>query len=312
MIASLSRAAAALVLSAAVLGACQSSGPSSAPVESSDALADRVTERFDASMAQLDGFRVAALGTALFYVGTGDSTQAFGVIPDPSEPPPADMLTASMFSYYPPNGRYVAEGIRGAEFKGVVERDGVQAYVVETTDPTAIGMSSDSSKTDNLARVYVDAETFDVRELYHRFRLDTLAQPLAQRILYEEWRDVDGSRFPFRVRRIQEGMLQLITQEQKMIAGGSLAIREQSANSMPPGPERDAAVAAVAREKRIYERGIAEDILSIADVTLNPAVPDSLLRERAFYPFPAEGRPNPGYQSRPLQDGAGTPGGPIQ
>ena len=115
-----------------------------------------------------------------------------------------------------------------------------------------------------------------MRELFHRFEVDTLAQPLAQRILYDDYREVaEGVRMPFRVRQIQEGNLQLIPEEVKMVRGADIALREQRAQTLPPA-RRDSALREIAREKRFFAEGINEVILSIDSIRVNVPPPDTL------------------------------------
>ena len=298
------------VLVFAGLAACESDGPEgipSGPVESADALADAVEARFDASIAGLDAFRAFGAGVSIYYVAGPDSLAPFGLVRDPESGPPSDPIAANIFGYFPPNGRIVAQGLRGATFAGTAERGGVQTYVAETTDPASVGLGADSTARDHLVRVYVDAETFEVRELYHRFMLDTLAQPLAQRIVYEDWREVAGedgatARFPFTVRRFQEGLLQVVSDDERMIVGGQLGMQEQGAQRLPAGPKRDSALAAIARRKRVYEDGVAEDVLVLSRIEVNPVIADSLMRPRN--PFPFLDRERGGVRDENLMEGA--------
>ena len=133
--------------------------------------------------------------------------------------------------------------------------------------PTAPGTQ------DHLARLYVDAETFDVLELFHRFKADTLSQPFAQRILYDDYRELaSGVRVPFRVRQLQEGLLQLIPEEVRIVRGGDLGIRERQAYSLPI-QQRDSALRAVEREKRFLIEGVKEVELRVDSLVLDVTPP---------------------------------------
>lgn len=272
----------ALVLSLLLLiAACQGQGADTdtpvGPTADPIALAPRLAATYDEGLASLDNFRVFALGTSLYYIAVGDSTnRTFQLVRDPEAGMPNDLNAGNLFAFFPPNPRYLADNLGNMAPGETVERDGVRTLVFESTNPLHMGFRPVEGTINHFARVYLDAETLDVRELYHRFEVDTLAQPLAQRVLYDEYREIaDGVRIPFRVRQIQEGNLQLITEEARMIRGADIALREQQAQALPPA-RRDSALRLIAREKRFFTEGINEIILAIDSVQVNVPLPDTL------------------------------------
>ncbi|MEL6615923.1 MAG: hypothetical protein AAFQ43_09305 [Bacteroidota bacterium] len=277
-----------LLVLALALAACTSdpapeaSGddPSPAP-EASDpaevsAFLDRLDASYDDGLGDLGTFRVFGAGTSLYYVAATDSTGTnYELVRDPDAGAPTDRNAIRLYALYPPNTRYLARSLRNATLRGPVERNGAQTYVLETDNPRDVGIPPARETNSHLARVYLDAETLDVREIFHRFRADTLAQPLAQRTLYEEYREVGGVRLPYRVRQVQEGLLQIISEEQRIMKGGELGLREQQAQMMPPA-QRDSVLREIAREKRFFTEGVNEVILRIDSVAVGVEPPETL------------------------------------
>lgn len=252
------------------------SAEASDPAEAA-AFADRLSEAYDEGLGDLGTFRVFGAGTSLYYVASSDSTGTnYELVRDPDAGAPNDRNAIRLFSLYPPNTKYLARTLRDASLRGPVERDGAQAYVFETDNPRDVGITAARETNSHLARVYFDAETLDVREIFHRFRSDTLSQPLAQRTLFEEYREVaDNVRLPYRVRQIQEGLLQVIPEGQRIMKGGELGLREQQAQMMPPA-QRDSVLRQINREKRFFTEGVNEVILRIDSVAVGVSAPEAL------------------------------------
>ncbi|MEM1054229.1 MAG: hypothetical protein AAGI52_01780 [Bacteroidota bacterium] len=258
------------------LAACESdSEPSAAVGVSTLELGPELARAYEEGLGSLDNFRVFALGTSLYYISVGDSTRrTFQLARDPEAGMPNDPVAGNLFAFFPPNLDYIAGNLPNMTAGGEVEREGEQTLVFESAQPEHVGFGASRDATNQLARVYLDAETMDVRELFHRFEMDTIATPLAQRILYEDYREIaDGVRVPFRVRQIQEGVRP--TEDQVLVAGARFAMREQQAQQLPAG-EREIALNDLEREKRFFREGINEVTLTIDSVLVNVAPPDTL------------------------------------
>ncbi|MEM6326428.1 MAG: hypothetical protein AAF791_04855 [Bacteroidota bacterium] len=260
------------------LAACESDSDPAVTgglAETTIELAPRLTEQFNEGLGSLDNFRVYALGTSLYYVSVGDSiNRTFQLVRDPEAGMPNDRVAGNLFGFFPPNLRYIAGNLPNMGAGGAVERDGAQTFVFESVEPEHAGFRAVTGTMNHLVRVYLDAETMDVRELFHRFEHDTLDTPLAQRIVYDDYREIaDDVRVPFRVTQVQEGIRP--SNEQVMIRGASFAIREQQIQQLPPG-EREAAMNELEREKRFFREGINEVTLSIDSIRVNVPPPDTL------------------------------------
>jgi len=269
-------------LSALALAACNpgASGGDALPAEDANpnTVVDRLGETYATGLGSLSAFEVFAEGTFVRYVATEDSARGriFSLVRDPLAPQPRDPEAANLFAFYPPVGGYLAKTLGDARMTGPVEREGVRSYVLETTDPTDVGFPPAEGSKDHLARVYLDAETLEIRELFHRFKVDTLSLPFVQRVLYDDYREVaPGVRVPFRVRQRQEGLLQLIPDKIRIFRGGEVGIRERQAYSLPAGAEQDSMLRDVAREKLLLNDGIKETEFAIDSLRVEPLAPEA-------------------------------------
>lgn len=243
-----------------------------------DDLASRLDARYAEGLGTLESFHVYAAGTSLYYIGAEDSTGArtFELTPDPDAVAPRDPMAASLLRFYPPNPRYLASRIDPASVRGPVEREGAQTVVFESETPQDAGFVPVPGTTNHLVRVYFDAETLDVRELFHRFSVDSLERPVAQRLLYDDFREVaDGVRLPFRVTQIQEGPIP--SSEAATVQGAQLAIREQRARLLPPSVGRQQELIDIARAKRLLTEGVREVQLRVDSVLTNVPAPTPAL-----------------------------------
>ena len=266
----------ALVLfSVLALAAC-TSGTSGDPLPEGEAspetVASRLGEAYASGLGSLESFEVFAMGSSVRYEATEDSARGrvFSLVRNPAAPPPTDPEAANLFVFYPPVGGYLAETLGDARLTGPVEREGVRSYVLETTDPTDVGFPVAEGTREHLARAYIDAETLEVRELFHRFKADTLDIPFVQRVLYDDYREVaEGIRVPFRVRQRQEGLLQLIPQKVRVFRGGQLGFKEQQAAMLQPSARR-AAMRDIERERRLLSEGVKELEFTVDSLRVSP------------------------------------------
>ena len=261
------------------LAACQADDSPRATVEVGDAadVLPGLAASYEGGLGSLRTLRVFGAGTSLYYVATADSAgaePALRFVRDPEAAPPTDPSAANLLFFYPPDTRYLAAHLDSAAVSGPVARDGTDAYVFESNEPSDAGIPAVPGTADHLVRVYVDAQTLDVREIFHQFRLDTLATPLSQRILYDEYREVGrGVRLPHRVRQIQQGLRP--SEQEVIVRGAPLAVREQQAQGLPPA-QREAALRQIEREKRLLTEGVNEVTLRIDSVRVNVPKPRSL------------------------------------
>ena len=261
----------ALALLVLSLAACESEP---VVVDSSEALGDRLREQFERNVGSVEALSVAGAGVRADFRASGDSGQARLVptfVPVDSasyEPQAAQLLTT-----YLPNVPGLADALRSGTFVGERRRDGRPAYVASTTDPAMTGGSADG--VSRSARVFVDPVTFDVLEIEQSARVDTFAQPITRRLVYEDFREVEGVRLPYRVRQLDRGQDQQLSESdlatRRVFLGGRLALERQQAEALPPGPERDAAVARATRALENLEAGVQEVVLTVDSVRVTRA-----------------------------------------
>ncbi len=84
-------------------------------------------------------------------------------------------------------------------------------------------------------------------------RVDSLERPLTQRLIYEDFRTEDGLTLPYTVRRVEEGMEQYVTDDNRMIQGGRLGMAKQRLEAAPPSPGRDAELARIEGELAVLD-----------------------------------------------------------
>ena len=245
------------------LSACE---PASQPVSSAAELADRMRARFASNVGAAEALAVTGAGIRATFASVADSAAA-GFTPTYAfvDSLGADPEAAALLPAYLPNVPALASAIATGTFVGQRQRDGRAALIVSTADPALTG-----SPTDGIARstrVFADPETFDILEIEQSARIDTLVQPIVRRFVYEDFREVEGVRLPFRLRQLDSGQDQQLSASDRsarqMVLGGQLAMAQQRAEALPAGPERDAAVARATRDMQNLQQGILEVVLEI-------------------------------------------------
>jgi hypothetical protein len=157
--------------------------------------------------------------------------------------------------------------------------DGRDVYVVEALRPREFLMLNPAIRQDSgyVARVYVDAETFRVAGL----RVEQPAPPgaprpelgpLVQMHRYRDYREVDGVVLPFETRLRLEGLLAMMGEEEKVVAGAGLAMRRAQAEQAPPGV-RARRLAEVDREIRYYDEGVLSQTFTVREVRVGVPPP---------------------------------------
>lgn len=260
----------ALLLPLLLLAACRSQ-----PTTSRD-LAERMLERFDANIGDATAFTVAVSGHELRYTLSADSSAAerFLVSIVPMQGMVQDPLVQAMVTSYLPNvpllAATFADSARAATpLIGPVSRGGADVYAADASD-----VAPDSAGgTPNRARlaVYVDATTFQVREVERTVRIDSLARPLSLRLFYEDYRTVDGVTLPHRIRVRQDGFEQLLDERARTVEGGQLTLQSQQLRQMPSTPERAAMIEGIERRLRALTEGVEEATAEVTRVTVQRA-----------------------------------------
>ena len=243
----------------------------SAPITSVDTLADRMLARYEGTLGEVEGMTVYADGATATYTPNVDSLvlNPFVLQIQPASDGPGEAQAAQLLYSHVPNVPRLARGLRSAELSGPIDYEGSRVYVFATDDPTTI-LGDGAAPADRRGtvdfRVYVDAETFDVREIYQGVSDTSFARPYVNRLVYDDFRTVDGVTLPFRVRQIETGADALMTPESKTVARGQLELQRRVAANQPSGPDRDAALAEVDRQLRIVNEGLAEATLTVDSV----------------------------------------------
>ncbi len=239
-------------------------------LKTAESVADAVRERYDANLGAIDSFVVVSKGVEARYVPSGDTTglDRFGM---PEVNPVGDSQiapeTAQLLANHVPNGRRLAQGLRAAVFGGVVTRDGRRAYLLQSDDPgVLIGEPGSGSEAGLETRVYVDAETFDILEIYRGIAADSTTEAITGRIVYSDFRDVDGLRLPYRVREITTGLSSAMDPDTRMVQGGAVALQKRQLEMAPASPERDERLAQVEAQLRLLNEGIMENEVVIESV----------------------------------------------
>lgn len=258
-----------------LLAAC---GDSDAPevetpgeaLTSADAVADAMMERFESNVLATDGFTVTAAGAEMRYrPAEADSTGLDPLRIEGGQAGDAPLGPGyELLGEHVPNVARLARGLRRATLVGRVDRDGRDAYLFTTNDPSVLlGEESYVAAGDSTTtRIYVDAATFDVLEIYRSLQDSTLAEPITDRLVYSDFRDVDGLTLPFQIRHVLTGVSQALDDNAKMVRGGQLGLAKQQLESQPPSPERDAQLAEIESELRAITEGVAERTLTIEAV----------------------------------------------
>ena len=247
------------------LSACE---PASQPVSSSAELADRMRARFESNVGAAEALAVTGAGVRATFRSPGDSTaERFAPTYAFVDSLGADPEAAALLPAYLPNVPALASAIATGTFVGQRQRDGRPALIVSTADPTASGSADGIARS---MRVFVDPETFDILEIEQSARIDTLAEPIVRRFVYEDFREVDGVRLPFVLRQLDSGQDQQLSPSDRsarqMVMGGRLAMAQKQAEALPAGAERDAAVARAERDMQNLQQGVLEVALQIDSV----------------------------------------------
>ena len=262
-----------LVSLAAAVGACGDAAPADgaaaatydSEAASSAEVAERMTARWEQRFAGVDSFAVEGAGLRLIYRATPDSVRAAGGLDwfqtqaVRLDSAALDLTSAELIEQQIPNVPRIAAGFTGATFGGVQTLGGRRGYVLSSEDPGALigspGNAGPDAGVTQTLRLLVDAETYDVLEVLTTVRVDSLERPLTQRLVYEDFRSEDGLTLPFTVRRVEEGMDQYVTDDQRMIQGGQLGVQKQRLEQQPPSPQRDADLKAVEDQLRMLQGG---------------------------------------------------------
>lgn len=265
-----------LLLVALLVSACgdgaetDTDAPPAAELATADAVADAVLERYDANVGATDSFVVTGAGVEARYTAIDDTTGLDQFGPPEISPvgdAPAPPESAQLLANHIPNGRRLAKGLRSAEFGGLVTRDGRRAYVLTSDDAgVLLGAPGNAGGPDLEVRVYVDAETFDVLEIYTSAATDDASEPTVGRIIYSDFREADGLRLPYRVREVTTGLSSMIDDDTRMVQGGALSLQKRQLEAAPPGPERDAQLAQVNAQLRMLNEGVLENEVVVESV----------------------------------------------
>ena len=268
----------AALLALAACGLDDAAEPADAEDEApltAEAVADRMLARYESTLGSVDGFTVTAGGAEARYTLAPDSAGLDRFGPPQVAPvgdAPVSQAEAQLLFVQVPNVPRLARGLRGARLEGPISRDGRRAYALVTDDPGAIlgapGVVAPDSTTDREFRVFVGAETFDVFEIYQSARADTSAEAVTSRLIYSDFREVDGLVLPYAVRQVETGLNQMISEEERMVMGGQLGLAIQQAGQMPAGPEREARLAELEAQRRLIGEGTAEASLQVESVTV--------------------------------------------
>lgn len=237
----------------------------------------RMLERLQADYGDVQAFTVVSDSALLHFerLPGGDSLPTFrvrsGTNDEALAPLPSD-------PYRLPVPAVLAQLRTGGRLAGQDTLDGRRVYVVEAERPREfLGLPPTATDSTLTVRVYVDAETFRVVGLRVQQPVPTGAPrpeagPLVETHRFEDYREVDGVVLPHRTRLRLDGLLAVTPEEDKMIAGASLAMRRAQAESLPPA-ERAIAEAAIDREIRFYEEGVLTGTFTVREVRVGAPSP---------------------------------------
>lgn len=267
-----------LLLTLASVAACgpqadgvAGSGDKPAPIASKDAVLDSMLARFETAMGRASGFTVQAGGVVAVFSALPDT----GMVLAPPSLTPGNLSNLNpnapeMLYTYMPNVRRIAWGMRQGEMNGPIDRNGSSVYILSTDDPEhVLGLpKSEATNESKSLSVFVDAETFAVREIQQSMRVDSLERPISMRYVYSDFRPIDGVSLPFSVRQIKEGVDQLVTSMMRMVEGGQLTMALNQAKQAAPSPERDRQIADLERQMRAMQEGVDEMELIVDSIRL--------------------------------------------
>ncbi|NNF57246.1 MAG: hypothetical protein HKN04_03310 [Rhodothermaceae bacterium] len=239
-----------------------------------DDIADRMVARFEANFEDVLFFTTTTADLEASYErDTADSLGAFTTEVAPRDPATPPTTPPQLATYLVPEALRLAHGLRqGAQLAGPTPHEGHRVYVLDAENPVALTAAPEASATALVgARLYIDSETFDVREI--RFEVagedSSQAEPVVQRILYDDFQEVNGVVLPFTVRTVTSGLLSTLPDDYRMVMGGRLGLERAQAEQLPPGPQRDEALREIEAQERFLNEGILEDVLTVETVRIN-------------------------------------------
>ncbi len=265
-----------LVLLPVLVLASACGDPTEAPAEeltSVDAVTDAMLARYTDNLGDVESFTVVGGGAEARYTVSGADTTGLDRFDPPQVTPVGDAAPeseAQLLFVQVPNVPRLARGLQTADLAGPLTRDGRRAYVLTTTDPGALfgepGLSTPDTTETREFRVYVDADRFDVLEIYQLVASDTLRAPVTSRIIYSDFQETGGVTLPHTVRQIQTGLNLTIPDDERMLMGGQLGIAMEQLRRQPASPERDARVAHIEAQQRMIGEGLSEATLTVESV----------------------------------------------
>lgn len=264
-------AVAALLALAACGDAADAPAPSADGAADAATVADAMLAQYQEGFGSVDDFTVVAAGAEARYIAADDDSTGLDRFGSPQISAVNDgdvPLAAQLLLVQVPNVPRLAQGLRTAEMQGPIQRDGRSVYVFTTDDPGVLvgepGQAPADSSSSRTFRVYVGADTYDVFEIYQAVTTDSL--DVTSRIIYSDFRDVDGVRLPFHIRQVETGLNAGISSDEKMIMGGQIGLALQQTQAAPPSPERDARIAELEAQRRLIGEGVMDSELTVEEV----------------------------------------------
>jgi hypothetical protein len=256
---------------------------------------ERMIERMHADYGDAGSFTVVSDSALVHFerVTSADSLPAFSVSAASND----DARQPMPDPYHLPSPSALALLRTEGRLTGTDTLDGETVYVVEALNPRAFMMMNPAVRQDSgySVRIYVDSETFRVTGL----RVEQPAPPgaprpdagpLVQMHRYQDYRETDGVTLPFRTRLRLEGLLAVIPEEEKMVAGAGLAMRRAQASQLPPAL-RERRLAEVDREVRYYDEGILTGTFTVREVRVGAPSPLPDMPAAPGPPAPADTPP---------------------
>lgn len=241
-------------------------------VASAEDLTRRMAARFEDSFGDAEQFTVLAGGFRSTYTLNPDTSQMerFLLTMTPTDSASTDPSVQMLVQSHLPNVPLLADGFREAPMSGPFERDGVPVYMLESDQAGAtVGIPDAGGAAGGATmRLYVDARTFDIREIYRSVPVDSLDRPITMRILYSDFRTTDGVRIPRQLRQIQSGFDQFYSESDRIVQGGQLGLQKQQLQSAPPSSERDAQIAEIDRVLRSINDGVEDTEVTVSSVVV--------------------------------------------
>ncbi|MEM0962564.1 MAG: hypothetical protein AAGK21_08530 [Bacteroidota bacterium] len=248
-------------------------------ITTAEALADAVLDRYEANVGQVDSFTVVA-GDVQAQYALADSAGVDRFDPPEVTPTGDGQVSperAQLLANQVPNGRRLARGLRTADFEGQITHDGREVYLLTSEDPgVLIGEPGNAAPGQEVeTRVYIDAETFDVVEIYRGLAVadsastDSVATEVVGRIIYSDFQTTDGLTLPFTIREVTTGLVGAMDEDARMIRGGQLGLQLRQLQAQPQSAERDAQIAGVESELRLLNEGILENEIRVESVRID-------------------------------------------